>query len=334
VRANYTFQGWATLPGSSVVIYSAGSMFTISSNVDLYAVWREDATYTVSYRGNGSTGGSAPVDSNRYYSGQTARVLAKGSLVKTNATFQGWARTSGATSATVAAGSSITINGNVILYAVWKTNATAPPTTTPPAPPSTPIVVVRPATPNTPATPPTTKTDKKPRTPTTKTTDSATTGQLPVDTGTAIIPEPTETQDLGSTRLNENVIPFGDFTTDESWSLLSLIFAVIAGLIAIGLILGYFVGRRKENENIGSMPSRGHIYKVLAIITGVITSMPWLILDDLNLRAAWINKWTLVVFAFFLIHIVTCLIYQRVKGEKRRNNFREEMEQPDIPMYR
>jgi uncharacterized repeat protein (TIGR02543 family) len=77
--------------------------------------------YTVTYSGNGSTGGTAPVDGSSYTNGQTVTVLGNtGSLVKTGYTFAGWntaangSGTSYAPAATFAMGSA-----NVTLYAQW-----------------------------------------------------------------------------------------------------------------------------------------------------------------------------------------------------------------------
>jgi uncharacterized repeat protein (TIGR02543 family) len=48
-------------------------------------------TYSVTYLGNGSTGGNVPVDANAYTQGQSVTVLGNtGSLVQTNFTFAGW----------------------------------------------------------------------------------------------------------------------------------------------------------------------------------------------------------------------------------------------------
>ena len=78
-------------------------------------------TYTVTYSGNVSTGGTVPVDSNSYTQGQTVTVLGNtGSLVKTGYTFASWntaangAGTSYAPSQTFSMGAA-----NVTLYARW-----------------------------------------------------------------------------------------------------------------------------------------------------------------------------------------------------------------------
>jgi len=50
----------------------------------------DDATYSVTYKSNGSTSGSVPVDPSKYTQGKTVTVLGKLNLVKTGSTFDGW----------------------------------------------------------------------------------------------------------------------------------------------------------------------------------------------------------------------------------------------------
>ena len=61
-----------------------------SSNVTFYAKWTENP-YTVTYNGNGNTGGAVPLDGTGYNNGDAVTVLGNtGSLVKTGYTFAGW----------------------------------------------------------------------------------------------------------------------------------------------------------------------------------------------------------------------------------------------------
>jgi uncharacterized repeat protein (TIGR02543 family) len=78
------------------------------------------ASITVAYDGNGSDGGSVPVDGNTYTSGGTVTVLGNtGSLTKTGYTFAGWntAANGGGTSYNPAAIFNIT--SSTTLYAKW-----------------------------------------------------------------------------------------------------------------------------------------------------------------------------------------------------------------------
>jgi hypothetical protein len=62
-----------------------------AANVTLFAQWTAVPTYTVTYNGNGNTGGTAPVDANNYLAGASVTVLGNtGNLVKTGWTFVGW----------------------------------------------------------------------------------------------------------------------------------------------------------------------------------------------------------------------------------------------------
>ena len=82
------------------------------------------STFTVTYNGNGNTGGSVPIDSTNYAQGQTVTVLGNtGNLVKTSFSFSGW-NTQPDGSGTTYSPTQTFIMGaaNVTLYAMWTTN--------------------------------------------------------------------------------------------------------------------------------------------------------------------------------------------------------------------
>ena len=57
-RTGYTFTGWNTAANGSGTAYAAGATFTMgAANVTLYAQWTINS-YTVTYSGNGSIGGT------------------------------------------------------------------------------------------------------------------------------------------------------------------------------------------------------------------------------------------------------------------------------------
>jgi len=122
-RTDYTFAKWTTQANGGGVSYKAGDVITMTGNVVLYAQWTSDdpgATYyTITYYGNGSTGGTAPVDLNKYVSGGSALVLGPGYLEKTDYDFVKWTTEANGGGASYNAGSSITMTGNVELYAQW-----------------------------------------------------------------------------------------------------------------------------------------------------------------------------------------------------------------------
>jgi uncharacterized repeat protein (TIGR02543 family) len=78
-------------------------------------------SYTVTYDGNGNSGGSVPVDTNRYSAGQPVTVLGNtGQLVRINYRFDGWNTQSDSSGTDVAVGSTYKMReSNVILYAKW-----------------------------------------------------------------------------------------------------------------------------------------------------------------------------------------------------------------------
>ena len=101
-----------TVNRSSASYY--GGTSTGSTTITIPAL----ASYTVAFNANGGSG--APSSQTKWY-GETL-TLSSTKPTRTGFTFQGWATSSSATTATYSAGGSYTANSGTTLYAVWKAN--------------------------------------------------------------------------------------------------------------------------------------------------------------------------------------------------------------------
>ena len=89
-RTGYTLTGWNAAADGTGTSYSLGATFTPTSPTTLYANWT-GISYTVTYAGNGNTGGSAPANGTYTTGGIRHQIAANsGTLVKTGYTFGGW----------------------------------------------------------------------------------------------------------------------------------------------------------------------------------------------------------------------------------------------------
>lgn len=120
VRTGYTFKGWGTSSSGSVV-YQSGDTYSANASVTLYAIW-QIVTYSVTYNANGGSG--APAAQTKTY-GQSL-TLSSTVPTRTNYSFVGWGTSKSSTTATYDPGDSYTKNASIVLYAVWKSNYTAP----------------------------------------------------------------------------------------------------------------------------------------------------------------------------------------------------------------
>ncbi|AET68682.1 conserved repeat protein [Desulfosporosinus orientis DSM 765] len=79
------------------------------------------ATYTVTYNGNGSTGGTAPIDSRTYLVNEEVTVLGNtGFITKTGYTFSGWNTKTDGTGVSYTVGDTFNIGTtDITLYAKW-----------------------------------------------------------------------------------------------------------------------------------------------------------------------------------------------------------------------
>ncbi len=120
-KTGFAFAGWNTAADGSGTTYSQGQHCTMGvTNLILYARWTNQPTYTVTYNGNGSTGGSAQVDTTNYTTGQTVTVLAQGTLVRAGYSFNGWNTASNGSGTSYTATQTFSMgSANVILYAQW-----------------------------------------------------------------------------------------------------------------------------------------------------------------------------------------------------------------------
>lgn len=75
--------------------------------------------FTVTYHPNGADTGSVPVDTEEYERDEGAAVLGAGSLADENYTFESWNTAADGSGTRYAAGSTITVTGDVDLYARW-----------------------------------------------------------------------------------------------------------------------------------------------------------------------------------------------------------------------
>ena len=122
-KNGYTFAGWFKDTAKTAAFDFTTE--TISGNTTVYAKWTLNPTYSVTYNGNGNTGGDVPTDSNKYEESATVTVSGNTeNLVKTNFNFAGWntksdgSGTDYSVAATFAMGTS-----DVTLYAKWSLNS-------------------------------------------------------------------------------------------------------------------------------------------------------------------------------------------------------------------
>jgi len=119
-KTGYEFVEWNTSADGTGTGYDPLDTFLMpATQVDLYAQWA--AVYEVTYDGNGSTGGTAPVDlASPYQEAETVTVLGNTDLVKTDSVFVGWNTASDGSGTDYVADDTFAMGtAAVTLYAQW-----------------------------------------------------------------------------------------------------------------------------------------------------------------------------------------------------------------------
>jgi uncharacterized repeat protein (TIGR02543 family) len=124
-RDGYSFIGWNTEADGSGSGYQQGGVDALTmgtADVVLYAQWSTNPTYTVSYDGNGNTGGSAPVETTNYEAGDMVTVLGNpNNLAQDGYCFTGWSiQADGGGTSYVQSNQFPMATDDVTLYAKWE----------------------------------------------------------------------------------------------------------------------------------------------------------------------------------------------------------------------
>ena len=121
--SGWSVRGWSTSSAANAgITYNSATNFTRDSSCILYASWSK--TCTVSYNGNGNTGGSTAANSGTAYRGYKGDVtnasvkLQSNGFAKRGWSFSKWAL-NGTGGTQYAAGTNISINANATMYAIW-----------------------------------------------------------------------------------------------------------------------------------------------------------------------------------------------------------------------
>jgi uncharacterized membrane protein len=119
--------------------------------------------------------------------------------------------------------------------------------------------------------------------------------------------------------LADTQVPAGNLGT-PAWSLLNLIMAIISIVAAIVLFIGIFTRRsqkrqedEEEQEETSEKRKRLMALRIPAILTGLIPGILFLLLENMRLPMTWINRWTPLIGAFFLLNMVLVLVHFVIK---------------------
>ena len=121
-RTGYTFGGWNEAADGSGTNRSGGAAYTPTANITLYAKWTAN-TYTVTYLGNSSTGGTVPSNQSKTHAVNLTLASNTGTLARTGYTFAGWNTQANGLGTDYAEGATYSTNAGLTLYAKWTANS-------------------------------------------------------------------------------------------------------------------------------------------------------------------------------------------------------------------
>ena len=115
------FSNWNTKADGTGTTYNPGQLLVITENLDLYAIWQEEAAiyYTLTYHANG---GSGTVEGGEYTEGEQVHIATNGFTYE-GKVFSNWNTKADGTGTTYNPGQLLVITENLDLYAIWQEEA-------------------------------------------------------------------------------------------------------------------------------------------------------------------------------------------------------------------
>lgn len=139
VTTKHTHTGWSTSSSATSATYGTSGSFTVTKDITLYAVWRDDSSTTYSNNTIGSLSNLSwandvtkyKVTLNGNSTNVTLNPTSLDATITVTHTFKGWGTTSGATTAL---GASTAYTSSTTVYAIWENKTTDNSTVTLPTP--------------------------------------------------------------------------------------------------------------------------------------------------------------------------------------------------------
>lgn len=349
LKTGHTFTGWQVAvkdgeQGKAVYTSSNTSLAAgTHGNLEATAVYSINA-YTVSFNLNGSSSSQASYPAfDAEYNTSIAQNSAfpAGTPARQGYTFTGWALPGGG----MLSSASLMPASDVVLTAQWQQNVVppVPPVNPPVNPPVDPPIVTPPGTTDPDPEPETEEPPVVDQPRTTPATTTSNTGPAPEQPVQAEEPQ-TFLEGLSSIFSGET--PLGGWDSKAYWSVLSLILVAAGLLMALAHLL-FGIRKRKEDEQeaqgtrayAGSREegnyqrrdssesrSRMTIPRIIAIAVCVLGLIFFVLLEDLTLAPAWINRWTVVFMGLFVLEIIITAVHvitgvtRGSKNEERARN--------------
>lgn len=115
-KLGYSFQGWSTNATASSATYTLGSVYTVNAGTTLYAVWKSEPSYTVTYHANGGLGGPQNLELPYGHPASFSTIAPK----KEGYNFIGWSTDPNATVVEFFPGYGYDKYESITLYATWE----------------------------------------------------------------------------------------------------------------------------------------------------------------------------------------------------------------------
>ncbi len=123
--------------------------------------------------------------------------------------------------------------------------------------------------------------------------------------------------DQESAEIEEEEVPLVATASSASWALVNLFLAIGTAAASIVMLIGYFLGRRDDEEGEGNRS----VSRLLSILPALLGAVCFIMTQNMANSMAFVDKWTLAMVLIALIQVGVALKARKDEGEQEDSTF-------------
>ncbi|MEG0020085.1 MAG: hypothetical protein RR728_06020, partial [Oscillospiraceae bacterium] len=146
--------------------------------------------------------------------------------------------------------------------------------------------------------------------------------EVPEGPAPSVSPSPSATPEALVTLPDENV-PQGPAPTNSGWALVNLLAAIATVLTSIVLLAGYYIGKKK-NEQDGTEEQeetlkRKGVARLMSLVPAIGSIIMFIITENMQSPMVMVDKWTAIMLCTALVQLVVCILCKKTDKKEDEN---------------
>ncbi len=130
-----------------------------------------------------------------------------------------------------------------------------------------------------------------------------------------LAPEPETPEEEPTVEIEDEEAPLA--AAPDQWALLNLILMIAAILMSLTLLIGYFVGKKNDEENV-DVKKKG-IFRLLSLIPALGAVIAFFLTENMLNPMTIVDEWTLLMVAIAVVQVVVVIVSRKTEKDEEQH---------------